>query len=99
MIAVRKEIDVFADFNNRELLEVENPHLFVFGRYHLQKQTKHVLVVANFSDRPQHLNLEDLGIWGTQYRFLVDLYRGESPDVFKNSLVIPEFGFYWLCER
>jgi len=99
MIAVRKEIDVFADFNNRELLEVENPHLFVFGRYHLQKQTKQVLVVANFSDKPQHLNLEDLGRWGTQYRSLVDLYRGESPDVFKNSLVIPEFGFYWLCER
>src|SRR5210317_338007 len=99
MIAVRKEIDVFADFNNRELLEVENPHLFVFGRYHLQKQSKHVLVVANFSDKPQHLNLEDLGIWGTQYRFPVDLYRGESPDIFKNSLVIPEFGFYWLCEQ
>ena len=99
MIAVRKEIDVFADFNNRELLEVENPHLFVFGRYHLQKQSEQVLVVANFSDKPQHLNLEDLGLWGTQYRSLVDLYRGESPDVFKNSLVIPEFGFYWLCER
>ena len=99
MIAVRKEIDVFADFNNRELLEVENPHLFVFGRYHLGKQNKQVLIVANFSDKPQHLNLEDLGIWGAQYRYLVDLYRGESPDVFKNSLVIPEFGFYWLCER
>jgi len=99
MIAVRKEIDVFADFNNRELLEVENPHLFAFGRYHLHKQTKQVLVVANFSDKPQHLNLEDLGNWGTQYRSMVDLYRGESPDVFKNSLVIPEFGFYWLCER
>ena len=99
MIAVRKEIDVFADFNNRELIEVENPHLFVFGRYHLQKQNEQVLVVANFSNKPQHLNLEDLGNWGTQYRSLVDLYRGESPDVFKNSLVIPGFGFYWLCER
>ncbi len=99
MIAVRKEIAVFADFNNRELLEVENPHLFVFGRYHLQKQNEKVLVVANFSNKPQHLNLENLGNWGTQYRSLVDLYRGESPDVFKNSLVIPRFGFYWLCER
>ena len=33
MIAVRKEIQVFADFNNRELIEVDNPHLFVFDRY------------------------------------------------------------------
>jgi len=99
MIAVRKEIEVFADFNNRELLEVENPHLFVFGRYHLQKQNEKVLVAANFSDKPQHLNLEDLGRWGTQYRSLIDLYRGESPDIFKNSLVIPGFGFYWLSVR
>jgi amylosucrase len=98
MIAVRKEINVFADFNNRELIEVENPHLFVFGRYNLQKSSERVLVVANFSNKPQHLNLEDLGNWATQYRPLVDLYRGESPDIFKNSLVIPGYGFYWLCE-
>jgi len=99
MIAVRKEIDVFADFNNRELIEVENPHLFVFGRYHLLKPNEQVLIVANFSNKPQHLNLAELGTWGAQYRPLVDLYRGENPDIFKNSLVIPEFGFYWLCER
>ena len=99
MIAVRKEIPVFADFNNRELIEVENPHLFVFGRYHLQQPSEQVLVVGNFSDKPQHLNLEDLGSWQTQYRSLVDLYRGESPDIFKNSLVIPGYSFYWLSER
>lgn len=99
MVAVRKEINVFADFNNRELIEVENPHLFVFGRYHLQQPNEQVLVVANFSDKPQHLNLEDLGSWQTQYRSLVDLYRGESPDIFKNSLVIPGYSFYWLSGR
>jgi len=99
MIAVRKEIEVFADFNNRELIEVENPHLFVFGRYHIQKATEQVLVIANFSNQPQHLNLDDLGSWGAKYRPLVDLYQGTHPDIFKNSLVIPGFGFYWLCER
>lgn len=99
MIAVRKEIEVFADFNNRELIEVENPHLFVFGRYHPQQPNERVLVIANFSNKPQHLNLEDLGRWQTQYRSLVDLYRGETPDIFKNSLVIPGYSFYWLCER
>jgi len=100
MVAVRKEIDVFADFNNRDLIEVENPYLFVFSRYHLQQSNEKVLVVANFSDKPQHLNLEDLGSWQThQYRSLVDLYRGEHPDIFKNSLVIPGYSFYWLSER
>lgn len=99
MIAVRKEIEVFADFNNRELIEVENPHLFVFGRYHPQQPTEQVLVVANFSDRPQNLNLDDIGNWATYYRSLVDLYRGESPEIFKNNLVIPSFSFYWLQKR
>ncbi len=99
MVAVRKEIEVFADFNNRELIEVENPHLFVFGRYHLLKPGEQVLVVANFSNKPQHLNFDDLGSLRIQHRLLVDLYRGESPDIFKNSLVIPPFNFYWLCER
>ncbi|WP_321393561.1 alpha-amylase family glycosyl hydrolase [uncultured Desulfuromusa sp.] len=98
MIAVRKEIEVFADFNNRELIEVKNPHLFVFGRYHLQKPNEQVLVVANFSKHPQHLNLEDLGSWVARYRPLVDLYRGKSPDIFNNSLVIPGYEFYWLSE-
>ncbi len=98
MIAVRKEIQVFADFNNRELLEVDNPHLFVFTRYLVEKPGEQVLVVANFSGHPQHLNLDELALWGNRYRPLVDLYKGESPDTFKNSLVIPGFGFYWLSE-
>ncbi len=99
MIAVRKEMDVFADFNNRELIEVDNPHLFVFGRYHLQKPNEQVLVVANFSNKPQSSNLEEIGSWGAQYRQLVDAYSGENPDIFKNNLVISGYSFYWLCER
>jgi len=98
MIAVRKEIQVFADFNNRELLEVDNPHLFVFSRYLVEKPSERVLVVANFSEHPQHLNLDELNLWGNRYRPLVDLYKGESPDTFKSSLVVPGFGFYWLSE-
>ncbi len=99
MIAVRKEIEVFADFNNRELIEVENPHLFVFERYDLSNTSKRVLVVANFEDKPQHLNLGDVATWGTtKDAQLVDLYSGQSPDIFNHSLVIPGFGFYWLSE-
>jgi len=99
MIAVRKEVQVFVDFNNRELIEVENPHLFVFGRYALNQSGERVLVAANFSNTPQHLNLEDIGSWGAQYDQLFDLVKGESPDIFKNSLVIPGYGFYWLTAK
>jgi len=37
MISVRKEINAFADFNNRELVDVGNPNLFVFSRFTPQK--------------------------------------------------------------
>lgn len=99
MIAVRKEIEVFADFNNRELIEVENPHLFVFGRYNLAKQSERVLVVTNFDGKPQHLNLDDISTWaGSQHGKMIDLYSGQSPDIFKDTLVVPGYGFYWLSE-
>lgn len=99
MIAVRKEIDVFADFNNRELIDVGNPHLFVFGRYSLDQQSKNVLVVANFDSGPQPLDLKDIGNWaGPDYTQLIDLYTGQTPDIFNNTLVIPGYGFYWLSE-
>jgi amylosucrase len=99
MIAVRKEIGVFGDFNNRELVEADNPHLFVFGRYSLAKPAEGVLVVANFDAKPQHLNLSDVQNWsGKEPGRLVDLYSGRSPDIFKNTVVVPGFGFYWLSE-
>lgn len=99
MIAVRKEIDAFADFNNRELIDVNNPHLFVFGRTNVTKQTDRVLVVANFDDRPQSLNIDDVAGWTSQQLGrVVDLYSGQSPDIFKNALVIPGYRFFWLRE-
>ena len=99
MIAVRKEIEVFADFNNRELIDVDNPHLFVFERYSLSKQAKHILVVANFDGKPQDLDLGAVGSWASNpHGKLLDLYSGITPDIFNKTLVVPGFGFYWLSE-
>jgi amylosucrase len=100
LIAVRKTIPAFADFNNRELLSVDNPHLFVFIRSHPQKPGEKVLVVANFDSRSQHLHLANLGNRGLfQYGQPRDLASGESPAVFENSLVVPPFRFYWLTDQ
>ena len=100
MISVRKEIAAFADFNNRELIETGNPHLFVFMRSNPFELSDHVLVVGNFDDAPQALVLSDLGNRGEfEYARLRDLYSGEAPDVFKDRLVIPPFRFYWLTSR
>ena len=100
MIAVRKEIEVFADFNNRELIDVDNPQLFVFGRYNLIKPAERVLVVGNFDIKPQNLNLSEAGNWSsTEHGQLIDLCTGQTPEIFKETLVVPGTSFYWLSER
>ncbi|TDG13986.1 alpha-amylase [Seongchinamella unica] len=97
LIAVRKTLSAFADFNNRELIEVGNEHLFVFIRANLDAPEESVLVVANFNDHSQQLNLADLRNRG---RFAIgplrDAATGESPAVFREQLVIPPLRFYWL---
>ena len=100
LIAVRKTIQPFADFNNRELLSVDNEHLFAFIRSHPQKPGETVLVVGNFDARPQHLDLANLGNRGHfQYGQPQDLASGELPSMFQNQLVVPPFRFYWLTDQ
>jgi amylosucrase len=100
MIAVRKEVPAFADFNNRELRDTGNPHLFVFCRVNPQHVSDRVLVVGNFDARPQHLELDSLKDTAFMHHSqIVDLYSGESPAMFKNAIVIPPYRFYWLHAR
>jgi len=100
MIAARKNIPAFADFNNRELLDTGNPHLFIFIRSNPFQLNDNVLVVGNFDNSPQSLTLSDLGNRGCfEYGQLQDLYTGESPHLFKDQLVIPPYRFYWLSDR
>ncbi len=99
LITIRQEINVFADFNNRELVDVGNPNLFVFSRFNPQKSNDRVLVVANFNNKPQTLDLEDVSSWGSYDQGqLFDLHTRQQPEIFNNTLVIPSFGFYWLRE-
>ncbi len=100
MIAARKGIPAFADFNNRELLETGNPHLFVFMRSIPMQGNCNVLIVGNFDSSPQSLTLSDLGNRGKfEYSQLKDLCSGEVPRMFKNQLVIPPYKFYWLSDE
>ncbi len=100
MIAVRKSTTAFADYNNRQLIETGNPHLFVFSRNNPFLLNNTVLVVGNFDAKPQSLTLGDLGPRGQlDYSQLRDLYSGESPTLFKDQLVVPPFRFYWLSDR
>ena len=100
MIAVRKEIPAFSDFNNRELIHVENPHLLVFSRFNLMRTSGGVLVVVNFDARPQYLDLDDPHIKSVlSYGHIKDLVSGDTPSMFKGQLVIPPYHFYWLTDQ
>ncbi|PKO25329.1 MAG: alpha-amylase [Betaproteobacteria bacterium HGW-Betaproteobacteria-8] len=97
MIAVRKEISAFADHNNRELLEVDNPHLFVFSRFDFINTQSRVLVIGNFDNRPQSLDISGLCTKGFfQHGQVMDLYSGNAISIDCQQLEIPPLGFYWL---
>ena len=99
LIAVRKEVPAFADFNSRELLEVDNPHLLAYAHFDHLHASSRVLVVGNFDAVPQHLDLEKLRRMGFfKLGNVRDLCTGETPPIFNDQLAIPAYGFYWLVE-
>jgi len=99
LISVRKEISAFADFNSRELLDMNNPHLLAYAHFDHQNRSSRVLVIGNFDAVPQHLDLEMLHKMGFfKLGNIKDLCTGESPPIFNNQLAIPGYGFYWLAE-
>lgn len=100
MIAIRKETRSFADFNNRELLEVSNDACFAFVRYDYQNPADKVLVIANFSATPQHINMDELALSAhIDTQKLVDLWSGTSPTSISDHLVLSGFQFYWLVTK
>jgi amylosucrase len=99
MIAVRKEISAFADFNNRELVHLENKHLLCFIRFNHQLPSEKVLVIANFDANPQDLYLESLRTMGFNIDSkFVDLYSGMKPEQCDGRITLQGYQFYWLTE-
>jgi len=99
MIAIRKETSAFADFNNRELLDVNNEHLLCFVRFTPLRPSERVLVVANFDANPQYLDLEVISGKGINlHARFIDLYSGKNPAQYDRRIVLPPYQFYWLSE-
>lgn len=97
LIAIRKEIPAFADFNNRQLLDVASPHLFAFTRFTLRDGSSPILVVGNFAEEPQSLTREELASLGGRYvEHYRDLISGDVLTLEQDQLQIPALGFYWL---
>jgi amylosucrase len=99
MIAIRKEITAFADFNNRHLIDTNNEHLFAFMRFDHNRPSERVLVVSNFSAEAQSLDLQTLAQEGFGNSVeLTDLYSGKRPAIEEDRLIVQPFHFYWLNE-
>jgi amylosucrase len=97
MISIRKEISSFADFNNREILHVDNEYLLAFERYNHLQPSERVLVVANFNDQPQFFDLDSLGhpVF-SRHDCLIDLYTGRRPSQSGSCIALQAYQFAWL---
>jgi amylosucrase len=99
MIALRKELPPFADFDNRHLLLAPNPNLLVFYRTDPENCRSRVLVVNNFNIEDQRLPAETLTPHGFfRHGGMTDLYSGERVSVEDGQVAIPALSFYWLKE-
>jgi amylosucrase len=58
LIALRKEVAAFADFDNREVVSVDNPNLLVFYRTDPENIRSKVLVISNFNVEAQQIPVD-----------------------------------------
>jgi len=99
LIAVRKALFAFADFDNRQLLSVSNPNLLVYLRTEPKMHQNKVLVVANFNTEPQTLQMDDLGSAILFPRHIAtDLVTVTDLQLTDRSITVPARGFLWLKE-
>jgi amylosucrase len=97
LIALRKELPPFADFDNRKLLLLDNPNLLVFYRSDPENCRSRVLVISNFNSEEQRIPAEALFSHGFfTHGAMPDLYSGEQVDVEDDHVAIPPLSFFWL---
>jgi amylosucrase len=99
MIAIRKEISAFADLNNRELIDMVNPHLFAFHRYVQTGMNPKVVVIANFDVHPQRAALHLFKQKNLQKAegTLIDLCSGQTVQIEDDAIILPKLTAYWLA--
>ncbi|MBZ0104093.1 MAG: alpha-amylase [Sulfuricella denitrificans] len=99
LIALRKETTAFADFDNRQLLAVDNPNLLTFSRTDPQNSRNRVLVIGNFNTEPQTLPVSALSTHGFFLQgSMRNLCSGEQIAEESGAIIIPALSFYWLSD-
>lgn len=99
MIALRKELPAFADFDNRQLITLENPNLLVFIRLDPQNQRNRVLVIANFNIEAQVLALDMLRRQGFFLQNAMrELCSGMTITIENDAITVPALSCCWLVD-
>lgn len=99
LIALRKETSAFADFDNRQLLTVDNPNLLVFARTDPMNSRNRVLVIGNFNIEAQVLPVSTFSAHGFFLQeSMRNLCSGERIAVENGAITIPALSFYWLSD-
>ncbi len=99
MIAIRKELDAFADFDSRQLIQVDNESLLVYARTDPQNIRNRILVICNFNIEAQVLPVITLRTHGFfQPDGLRDVCSGNHIAVEDETINIPALSALWLVE-
>jgi amylosucrase len=97
LVALRKEIPAFADFDNRQIIAVENTNLLVFARTDPENCRCRVLVACNFNVEPQALKVGVVSAHGFfQSGGMKDLCSGQTVREEDGLVTIPPLSFFWL---
>jgi amylosucrase len=105
LVSVRKELSVFADFDNRILLDLDNIYLLGFMRTDPLSSHNKVLVISNFNTQEQLLSLNLLQAQGCNLQnnpqsSIKDLCSGARLDFIDDAMtiVVPALTTYWLIQ-
>lgn len=99
VIALRKEVIAFADFDNRHVLAMDNPNLLAFLRADPKNHHNRILVVGNFNDSAQNLPVAELRSQGVFHQDkMKDLCSGNEVLVVNDAIEVPPFSAYWLID-
>lgn len=97
LIALRKKLPAFADVDNRQLLQLDNPYVLAFSRTDPQCSRNQVLVVANFNDADQSLPLAPLQHYGFFHAgTMKDVCSNQTITAGEHHVSIPALTCYWL---
>ncbi|MCB0061323.1 MAG: alpha-glucosidase C-terminal domain-containing protein [Caldilineaceae bacterium] len=91
LITLRRETAGFGG-NQMEVIPIGSDHIFGFVRTHAEQR---ILVVANFTEKKQFVQANELRLYGLGYHFC-ELITGEQVSINEEALQLAPYQVMWL---